>query len=125
MATVAAGAVAAAGAAAASCFQQTGCMAGAVFVVAPGYCEGTVEIEYACAATTSECSAENDAGCCEEWQQGVRQDLDEGQECVVTMHLPDGGAITKTVTVVDLPGSWCTGSDGCDIGVESRELAFP
>jgi hypothetical protein len=122
---LAAASVAAAGAAAASCYRQMGCGVAVTVVVAPDYCEATIETEAACFVGHPSCLAQEQPGCCERWFQGVLESLDDGRACTVTMHLPDGGSITKAVTVVDLTGGGCNGSDGCDVGVDPAELAFP
>ena len=79
---------------------------------------------FECTAEGTFCAQEERKGCCVEWSADVPQDLEDGQECPVTMYLPDGGTITKTVTAEEWRGG-CRGGHGSGVGVDPNFLAFP
>jgi hypothetical protein len=72
--------------------------------VAADYCRATLEIEARCSMGGGlECEPEGDAGsgCCEMWIALLPGNVDVGDECVVTLHFPNGSTTSKTVTVGD------------------------
>jgi hypothetical protein len=118
------GAAVAAGAAGSSCLRQYDCATNVTCAVAPEYCEATIELESACAQGDPLCGDEKYPGCCEQWALTLWDGLEEGRECVITLHLPDGGSMSETVTKVDSTPGGCAGSR-CDVGVDPSQIAFP